>query len=621
MARLLRAWSFWVVLTAAALLAFGSSGAQIAPVDVQLTARPARHVALSPLVRRNELNLLTGWRQQAMPLEASRILPTFPVTSLDYSDAATFHRDQDGWGGCFHYAALHTMDILNEWRAPYTPDLSFRFLEYMGTVRFNEDKDRAQQRTLGMDGVCTEARLHTNYDLSKLVGTGKDTDNDGKEDQTWDHVLFQGATPKPTAENIAEAKHYRVQMSLDYKPTVATIKSFLCEYGPVWASGQYHYSLNIGWGEGHVIAIVGFDDVARRFKCLNSWGAARGADDYFYLNYDDVERVWHTQDEDGNPVQSAEVWNVRYIENAADDRSEGPESYSARIALRSDKRNSLTIRVGVFGKDPIVVWDRPNRVNLTDWAGDLTLDVPLPDYAADYWPPKEGANPWYLEVTDGDKDNLISIVDGFTLARWARHPHCKSIGAKQVETYSAVGLPAVVADTSRTFYIPKEPEQAPAVTPNTPVTPVRPGLRLQPRQLQVEPQAQAAPRPTMRLARPGMRLTRVAPALDVDLSADNMNVLPGQNFKLTARLKIGDAPASLAGREVTFYWAHVAKLAWRNKPEEYTVVGKATTAADGTASITLKSDFSTRAYCAALVEPDGGIEASSGKLTVGQVVK
>ena len=118
-----------------------------------------------------------------------------------------------------------------------------------------------------------------------------------------------------------------------------------------------------------------------------------------------------------------------------------------------------------------------------------------------------------------------------------------------------------------------------------------------------------------------MGVTRVAPALDVDLAADNVNVLPGQNFKLTARLRIGDAPASVAGREVTFYWVHAAKLAWRNKPEEYTVVGKATTGADGTAGLALKSSFTSRAYCAALVEPDGGIEASSAKLTVGQVVR
>ena len=80
-------------------------------------------MALPEPVRRRELELLNDWRQEAQPLEASRVLPSFPVTSLDYSDGIMFHRNQDGWGGCFHYAARHTMDVLNEWRAPYTPDL------------------------------------------------------------------------------------------------------------------------------------------------------------------------------------------------------------------------------------------------------------------------------------------------------------------------------------------------------------------------------------------------------------------------------------------------------------------------------------------------------------------
>lgn len=612
MERSLRVDSSTVALTVGMLLASAIAPAQIAPITVQLTRRPAVHAVLAAPVRKHELELLNKWRVQAKPLEASRILPDFPVTSVDYSDTVTFHRNQDGWGGCFHYAALHTMDVLNEWRAPYTPDVSFRFLEYMGTVAFNQNEDRAQQRTLGMDGVCSEARLHTNYDLSKLVGTGKDKDGDGKEDQTWDHVLFQGATPKPTAENIAEGKRYRVQMSLDYKPTVATIKSLLCEYGPVWASGQFHYSLGNGWGEGHVIAIVGFDDGAKRFKCLNSWGAARSADDYFFLAYDDVERVWHTQDEDGKAVQTGEVWNVRCIENQADDRSEGPESYSARIAVRSDKRNSLTIRVGVVGREAITVWDRPNRVNLNDWAGDLTLDVPLPAYASEYWPPEEGANPWYVEVTDGDQDGKLTIVDGFTLARWQRHPHCKSIGAKQIETYTASNVPTLVTDgNARTLYVPAPPQAPPAPTAK-PVVPARPGLRLAP---ELQPNAPTRVLPKVRVP------SLVAQAMDLTLTSDNPNVLPGQNFTLTAKLKASGMPQTLVGREVTFYWAHVAKLAWRNKPEEYSVVGKATTGPDGTARLTLKSNFSTRAYCAALAEPDGDIEASSAKLTVGQIVR
>ncbi len=106
---------------------------------------PLRGIALpvlSPQVREQEMRLLEQWRLSAKPLEPGRVLASFPVVKLDYSDAVTFQRNQDG-----------------------------------------------------------------------------------KEDMVWDHVLFQGDTPKPTPTNDAEAKRYRVNMSIDYKPSVATIKT------------------------------------------------------------------------------------------------------------------------------------------------------------------------------------------------------------------------------------------------------------------------------------------------------------------------------------------------------------------------------------------------------------
>jgi len=42
-------------------------------------------------------------------------------TIVDYSPNVTFLRCQDAGGGCMSYTVLHTADMLNELRHPYSP--------------------------------------------------------------------------------------------------------------------------------------------------------------------------------------------------------------------------------------------------------------------------------------------------------------------------------------------------------------------------------------------------------------------------------------------------------------------------------------------------------------------
>ena len=61
------------------------------------------------------------------------------------------------------------------------------------------------------------------------------------------------------------------------------------------------------------------------------------------------------------------------------------------------------MKIRAVGHDPLTIWDRNNRVNYTDYGKDLAIDVPLPAYAAEHWPPSE-QNPWYVQVTNADPD-------------------------------------------------------------------------------------------------------------------------------------------------------------------------------------------------------------------------
>jgi hypothetical protein len=561
-----------VVLTAVIITGIGVSLVRAAPQSkVKLLKKP-----LKPLsIKKAELKLMQKWKTLAKPADSRMKLLKVPVTKVDYSQYVTFRRNQDGWGGCFHYAALHIIDILNEWEHPYTPDVSFRYLEYWGTRRFNQmppgERERwAQQWTLSEDGLCSEANLFSNYDASKLIGTGKDENKDGKEDLIWDHVLFKGATPKPTAANDAEAKLYRVNMSVDYIPSVNTIRSFLCEYGPVWAAGMFSNSLGLK-DEGHVIAIVGFDDNTRRFKCLNSFGDKWNGTGYFYLTYDQV---------------ATDLWNVRYIKDIASKRAGGPYAFSARIRIQHSRRNTLSVKIGVIGKQPKVVWDQPNQKNLLDYSGELNIDVPLPEYAASHWPPNSSKNCWYLQVTDHNKDCMPAAIREFTLARLYETPNNYSIGRLQVETFKPEkgALPKFMTDKdTASVNVPK-------------------------------PTAETPKKPLFRFGRSLYRIRALK------LKADRYNVPGGTKVTLEASLtQVGNKPVK--GGKITFVMRHVPRLGYRNRPETYVPIGSGITGPDGKCKFVITATPLASVYAAAQIDESGTVLVSSGWLTIGPLVK
>ncbi len=311
----------------------------------------------------------------AKPLDQKMLYTTFPP-KVDYSQYITLTRCQDGAGGCFLYAALYVIDILKEKEHPYTPDLSYRYAQYYYNNR------QVPQKKIHTDyGSCSEASLHSDYDQLVWV---------------TDH-FDDSKCPIPTTQNDAEAKRYRISDTSDpITPTVSTLKSLLVSKGPIWAAGT------IG-GVGHCIAIVGYDDAQNAFRFINSWGDTWNGDGYGLIPYNQVSQM---------------LSYVTYFTNKPTERAGTPDAYTARIRVHHQNlRSELTVCVGVERLKPTIIWDRPNETGPPqDWNKNLDIDVPLPSYAASYWPPSPN-NRWYVQITDGNKNGQSAVVEEVTLAR------------------------------------------------------------------------------------------------------------------------------------------------------------------------------------------------------------
>jgi LGFP repeat len=150
-------------------------------------------------------------------------------------------------------------------------------------------------------------------------------------------------------------------------------------------------------------------------------------------------------------------WDCLAIENFCpvvnvinEDRVNAPSAYSARIRIENNWRGTYTVSVGAEGQQSLAVWTTRGR-NLqnvkeniagidVDWetpvetARFLQIDVPLPDYAKNFWPPSANRR-WVLTVEDHDRDNVQGVIKNFILARRYTHPDCHSVGKYRTETY------------------------------------------------------------------------------------------------------------------------------------------------------------------------------------------
>ncbi|MEW6183823.1 MAG: stalk domain-containing protein [Bacillota bacterium] len=373
----------------------------------------------------------------AKPLDKSIILSSVPP-KLDYSQYITLTGSQDSWGGCIGRSIVHSIDIIKEMEHPYSPDFSFWYLHARQDQLLQDGvPDSIVSKTLLENyGLCPESSLPTDYDLAKPI-------TDEKGNPGWDFSPL----PQPTAATNAEANLYRVKLfSESATPSVDGVKSLLCKYGPVIAGGLLTLIQGPNPAERHCVTIVGYDDSTAVFKCLNSWGDTWGpnGNGYFTVPY--------------NKLTENFDW-VRYFENLPSDRTGTANAYTARIsvAMKLAWRNKLTVKIGVLGEQPAVIWDTPCDKVCKDTSNNLCIDVPLPAYAASHWPPS-AVNQWYVEITNHGYTDPVdnqgtAEVKEITLARLSK----KGDGGFATETYTsdANGI-LVPGQTTKKIYVPSK---------------------------------------------------------------------------------------------------------------------------------------------------------------------
>lgn len=313
------------------------------------------------------------------------------MAQLSYSMFVTLIRNQ-GPGGCGTMTSLSILDILKKYEAyklgntTFAPNFSFAFAEHM----YNDPKSGVhgkQLEVLMKYGCCPETSMPSNFDA--------------------------GPTPAPTPDQIAEAKLYLIKgHGPEEDPALPRIKDYLHRYGPLWTTG-YLVKPQPG-DEGHVFALIGYDDIQQTLSFVNSYGDGYGKNGIGTIPYANLT----------NASLFPHIDKIRYVENYPTPIL--AISAGARIRITTTARtsgnglelfgrNMLRVKLGVADEPALVVWDRNNH-----WTGvgsglvgpgsytlncgqtfddskTLFIDVALPKYWTKHWP-ISAENRWYLDV-------------------------------------------------------------------------------------------------------------------------------------------------------------------------------------------------------------------------------
>lgn len=523
-----------------------------------------------------DLALMRRLKLQARAVDAALIAAIKPPAKLDYSEFITFNRCQAPWGGCIGHSMCHIMDILNEWEHPYTPDASFMYLHWqygqMVAAHSAAGHTWDEAGDLGTPvlehGLCSEARYHSDYDAATPYLSPTDTEMCAQGDAIY-------WLPGPSAEAQAEASLYRIKFSAPIairpgspSPEVETLKRLLVKYGPILACGY-----------GHATTIVGFDDALRRFKNLDNYGNWSHEGGFTYIPYDELPKHKET---------------LQYPQDVPSERPGTQYAYTARIGIQHPWRGSLNVIIGVEGQAPMTVWTtRGRRLDRRqEWSSNLVLDVPLPAYAAQHWPPS-AAHRWYVRVEDCDRDGWQGSLREFTLHRRYVAPNCLTVGAVQTETHGlTTNLPIPDPATGPVVAYDPEADRA-AANPD-------PGVAVQ----RVPDSVPAGPPPIA---------VQMPVTYQVVLNADKSQLKPDGKAHLagqvTRRVLQGQQPIPEPNATV-----HVYKLQRSenvHRPDTWMELGTAKTGGDGWFTYEHKQTY-YETYAAAILAGDGTVLASSG---------
>lgn len=347
-------------------------------------------------------------------------------TGCDYSPYVTFQGNQSNTGGCIGRTMVHIMNILKDLEHPFTPDVSFWYL-HSRQEQLADGGPVDTKFVLQQNGICPEAYAHTDYD-----GAVKMTRPDGTIYYDYSNM------PQPNGWTNSLAKYYRMMESDKFEPTIENIRYALRNYGPLLAGGDIALIQGDKPEEGHAVTVVGYDDTTRTVKFLNSWGDLWGLTEngYFTVPYDKLAENF----------EFMRFYQVVPVERVGTD-----QAYSARIHIETGRfsRNKLKVTLGIGDRSPLVVWDTPNEEVFIDYSKTLKLDVPLPFYAMEHWPPARGTH-WYVEVQNTSTWDTAEIK-GLIFARLKKD----SNGKYSTETFPSKDTGTILKPgETRKFFIP-----------------------------------------------------------------------------------------------------------------------------------------------------------------------
>lgn len=514
-----------------------------------VAAPPAIHsqVFKPPVLTAADKVLIDKSALQAVPLDLAKYAHLVRPLHVDYSDNATYIRCQDYGGGCMVYATLYCADIINEWQAPYTPDLSWQYVLrtwdelYSNALRNNPDSEPPDLNMVFNPGVSSEGLCRSESDYLTLVAPNHPAIKAAKGDRMyWD--------PAPSAAAKAEAENYKFIISDPITPTVETLKTLLLAYGPVWAAGPWW------WNGAHAMAFVGYDEAKKEFKGVDSAGDWKHQNGFWTIPYDKLEEY---------------VTSLRTVQMLPANRWQGRWAYSSRIRITGAWRGTFSVNIGVQGQVPLTVYRTYGRMGDRPYAyGErLELDVPLPEYAAQFWPPKANAK-WYLQVEDNDRDGRQGRIVEWVIARRYEDPNCGSVDRWKTQEYRY----------SRTTLIPDakgDPLASPAPSPNN----APPAKRnSQPGIVTINLPEETTLQQRVTMAQVQLRSQIVFEPEKIALNAAGETVLPG---KLTT---IGNQP--LVGKTVELH--RLTSSGNINKPDEWVKIQTAQTDAQGAFQFKMK---------------------------------
>ena len=411
------------------------------------TVLPQTVAPIAPQVLPLEKNLINDLAVRARPLDMAKYVHLTRPPKVDYSPNITYVRCQDWGGGCMTYATLHCADIINEWQAPFTPDLSWQYALrtwddlYNQRLRADPNADAPGLNDTFNPGVSSEGLCRSESDYLTPVPS----DNPAIAAEKGDRMCWD---PAPSAEARAEAANYRFKISDPIEPSTETLKTLLLTYGPVWAAGPWW------WNGAHAMTVVGYDDASQQFSVLDSMGDWQHVRGIFQMPYSKVSEY---------------ISSLRTVTMIPSERYQGRWAYSSRIRILGAWRGTWTVKIGVQGRVPLTVYRTYGRMNDRPFCNGerLEIDVPLPAYAAEFWPPTSDAR-WYLQVEDNDNDGQQGTIAEWTIAQRYEDPACLSVDHWKTQQYTysgSVKVPDATGDPEVTT--PPSPGHAPASQPSS----------------------------------------------------------------------------------------------------------------------------------------------------------